>query len=231
MADRKNGSGAGKAVPPVTVAGTSGAASANGSTLRTRPMQPSEMASANGKPRPAAGGVPPIPIRPGQLRNAAAQRSYFFRSSYRLGDEPYDEIHPISDEAGRSLVGACGVSAGRFLTDHGQKRYWGFTAWLHDYASDGQFRAVGLVSRWANDHFADEIDDWRTEGDIDEVRLVDFDETIEIETTHLSAALSIEDVDYVQGVPPEAVFNRLAAQFDVEVRKAPEAGSAAEQVE
>ncbi len=224
--DRQNGR-QGQSAPPVT--GTNSANGLNGAIVRTRPMQPSEVANGNGKPRPSGGGVPPIPLRPGQLRSSLAQRSYSFRSSYRLGDEPYDEIHPISDEAGRSLVGACGVSAGRFLNDHGQKRYWGFTAWLHDYASDGQFRAVGLVSRWASDHFADEIDDWRVEGDIDEVRLVDFDETIEIETTHLSAALVIEDVDYVQGVPPEAVFNRLAAQFDVEVRGATEPGSAASQ--
>lgn len=193
-------------------------------------MQPSEAANANGKSRPAGrGSPPPIPLRPAQLGSPSPQRAYSFRSSYRLGDEPYDEIHPISDEAGRSLVGACGVSAARSTTDLGQKRYWGFTAWLHDYASDGQFRAVGLVSRWATDHFADEIDDWRAEGDIDEVRLVDFDATIEIETAHLSAALSIEDVDYVQGVPPEAVFNRLAAQFDVELRGATEPGSPAGQ--
>ena len=225
-ADRWNGTGAGRAVPPASVSSSNGA---NGAVVRTRPMQPSEVTNANGKARSAGRGAPPIPIRPGPLGGSSPQRSYSFRSSYRLGDEPYDEIHPISDEAGRSLVGACGVSAARFIADHGQKRYWGFSAWLHDYASDGQFRAVGLVSRWASDHFADEIDEWRVEGDIDEVRVVDFDETIEIETNHLSAALSIEDVDYVQGVPPDAVLNRLAAQFDVEVRGATEPGSAASQ--
>jgi hypothetical protein len=188
-------------------------------------MQPGDSSISNGKARGFGRTPAPIPVRPGQLGESEPRRTYSFRSSYRLGDEPYDEIHPISDEAGRALVGACGVSAARCLTDHGQKRYWGFTAWLHDYASDGQFRAVGLVSRWANDHFADEVDDWRTEGDIDDVRLVEFDEQIQIKTAHLAATLSIEDVDYVQGAPPEATFNRLAAQFDVEVAVAAQADS------
>lgn len=236
--EAKNGSAPGKTVPPPT--------KWTGPQMRTRPMEANEAASVNGNGRAASangntpktnvnGNAPaarrdvvPPPIKPVPLRSEPNPKGFSFRSSYRLGDEPYDEIHPISDDTGRSLVGACGVRGARFLNEHGQKRYWGFTAWLQDYAGEGQFRAVGLVSRWASDHLADQIDDWRDEGEIDEVRLVDFDARLAIETSLLAASMSIDDVDYVPGVPPEAIFNRLAAQFDVRVSRASETGRPSE---
>lgn len=181
-------------------------------------------AAASQPPRPVAQGTGAQAEMAAGARTATAElpRSQLsFRSGYRFGDEPYDEIHPIFDRRARALVGACGVSAARQIPGPGPTRYWAFTAWVHDYvSSQQQLKAVGLVSKWAYHNFGDEIDEWLRSGEIDELRQVDSGGCSRLETSNLGANLTVEEFEYGDGVPPEGYFTRLVAQFDVDLSPA-----------
>lgn len=180
------------------------------------------------RPSPMLGGVAsPARGSDRQLRELAGARTLTispaqasFRTSYGFGDEPYDEIHPILDRRNKTLAGACGVSAAREMSDEGPTRYWAFTAWVHDYVSQkDQLKSVGLVSKWAYEHFGDEIDEWLGSGEVDEVRQVEYGQVARLETSNLAVDLSIEEYDFGDELPSDGYFARLAAKFDVEIRR------------
>jgi hypothetical protein len=205
---------------------------APGAGSRLRPAGSDPIAQPPIRPQPAAQPVsrstprwsPTTERR--TARPTAARGQIRFRSSYNLGDEPYDEIHPIADPRTKALVGACGVSAAHRLAlphsadlDGAGTEYWGFTAWVQDYASEEQpLRAVGLVSHWAYLNCGEEINLWLRSGQIDELREVDTDEQIRLETPNISAVLTVEAFTHGDGMPTDAYLVDLATQFEVSLR-------------
>jgi hypothetical protein len=175
-------------------------------------------------PRPGNAGWSSPTVERRATRPIASRGQFRFRSSYSFGDEPYDEIHPIADPRTKALVGACGVSAAHRLSqstdsDGASTEYWGFTAWVQDYASEDQpLRAIGLVSHWAYLNCGEEINQWLRSGQIDELREVDTDEQMRLETPNISAVLTVEAFTHGDGMLKDAYLVDLATQFEVSLR-------------
>jgi hypothetical protein len=142
-------------------------------------------------------------------------RRVSFQSSYRLGDEPYDEIHPITDPATGTLVAACGLSSALKLESTTAPRYYAFTAWVQDYLSGEQLQAVGLVPRWALDAEGMRIDEWVREGQVEEVLPVHRGTATELKTDTLTTEVSIVDAEFGGSSEPDDHFTRLTVRFDV----------------
>lgn len=165
--------------------------------------------------RPAARAAASVRARPAPVRTPPRRTAY--QSVYRLGDDPYDEIHPIADPITGSLVAACGLTAALKIESSGAPRYYAFTAWVQDYVSGDQLHAVGLVTSWALENQRAEIDDWVKAGQIEEVYPVQPGLSGELRTDDLSTTVTIPDVDYGDyGGAKASYFSQLTVRFDVQ---------------
>jgi hypothetical protein len=150
--------------------------------------------------------------RPATAPQVAAEQPSF-ESTYTLGDDPFDSIHPIHDAAGE-LIGACGLSA----TEPGDRpgRYFGFTAWLQDYAAGNELSALGLVTRSGQIARSAGVNEWLRRGTIDDILPVEPGSEDRLETSRLSVRVSIVDSEYA---PPSTgtpgYFGRLSVRFEV----------------
>lgn len=142
-------------------------------------------------------------------------RRLSFESLYRLGDEPYDEIHPITDPTSGALVAACGLSSALAIDSGASSRYYAFTAWVQDYVSGEQLRAVGLVTPSAMDRARAQIDEWVRDGQVDEVLPVRNGVTTELATDTIATAVTVADVDRAESGGANEHFTRLSVRFEV----------------
>ncbi len=164
-------------------------------------------------PRPAVAGAARTgrDVAPPELRDTAERRT--FTAKYRLGDDPYDDVHPIVDDRGE-LIGACGLSATESSDRAG--RYYGFTCWLQDYVQPNELSAVGLVTRSGQIARSAAIAEWRRRGTIDEVHAVERGLQVGLRTSRIDAVVTIVDFDYTppaHGSP--GYFARLDVCLDV----------------
>lgn len=165
----------------------------------------------------------PLPARPGsrtatllkpRVSTAPPARRLSFESCYRLGDEPYDEIHPITDPSTGALVAACGLSSALKHDGPAASRYYAFTAWVQDYVSGEQLRAVGLVTPRALERERGRIDEWVREGQVDEVLPVRDGGTTELAADTITTSITVTDVDHDGGASSD-YFTRLTVRFEV----------------
>ena len=138
-----------------------------------------------------------------------------FQSCYRLGDDPYDEIHPITDPTTGALVAACGLSASLKLDSSTDARYDGFTAWLQDYVSGQELRSVGLVTRWGYEANSARIDRWVRDGEIEEVIPVHPGSTASLQTGTVTTEITVTEVAHGDGDASGKFFAGLTVRFDV----------------
>ncbi|HVC33698.1 MAG TPA: hypothetical protein VNL16_09335 [Chloroflexota bacterium] len=162
--------------------------------------------------RSASRGV--TSLRPRAAASAVARR-VSFESSYRLGDEPYDEIHPITDPTTGSLVAACGLGSALKLESTAAPRYYAFTAWVQDYVSGEQLHAVGFVTRSALDSEGARVDQWVREGQVDEVIPVRHGVTTDLKTDTITTRVSVVDVAHGDSGASDNYISRLTVRFDV----------------
>ncbi|MGH2460357.1 MAG: hypothetical protein ACRDIY_16000 [Chloroflexota bacterium] len=153
-------------------------------------------------------------LRP-RVAAIGAARRLSFESLYRLGDEPYDEIHPITDPASGALVAACGLSSALAIESDTASRYYAFTAWVQDYVSGEQLRAVGLVTPSAMDRARAQIDEWVREGQVDDVLAVRGGVKTDLSTDTITTTVAISDLDRAEGGGPNEHFTRLGVRFEV----------------
>ncbi len=146
---------------------------------------------------------------------ARAARTVSFQSTYHLGDEPYDEIHPITDPSTGTLVAACGLSSALKLASSTPPRYYAFTAWVQDYLSDEQLRAVGLVSRGALEGESAHVDAWAQEGQLEQVLSVQAGSMTRLKTETLTTDIRVEEADFGKSGVAATYFSRLTVRFEV----------------
>jgi hypothetical protein len=149
--------------------------------------------------------------RPSPASVAVERPSY--ESTYTLGDDPFDSIHPIHDAAG-DLIGACGLSATEPSDRPG--RYFGFTAWLQDYSTGNELSALGLVTRSGQIARSAGVNEWMRRGTIDDVLPVEPGAEDRLETSRLTVRVSIIDCEYAPpttGAP--GYFGRLGVRFEL----------------
>ena len=135
-----------------------------------------------------------------------------------MGDDPYDEIHPIVDRETGVLLGACGLSASKWLEPAGSGKFYAFTAWLHDYVSDQELRSVGIVSRWALDQGRNLTEEWLQSGAVDDIVEAKNGGITRLETGSLAGNVTINESHYNNGTPAQSHFSRLSIRFEIFVK-------------
>jgi hypothetical protein len=136
-----------------------------------------------------------------------------FESYYGLGEDPFDSIHPIHDARGE-LLGACGLSATEPSDRPG--RYYGFTAWLQDYAAGNDLSAVGLVTRAGQVARSAAVNEWLRRGTIDGVLSVERGADHRLSTPNVTVRITVVDVDYAPPSPGSpGYFGRLTVRFEL----------------
>ncbi|MBX6771453.1 MAG: hypothetical protein IRY83_06990 [Chloroflexi bacterium] len=187
--------------------------------------------------RNSTAGVSPIlpravnPAGVSRSRDAGLHPSRIarFESCYRLGDDPYDEIHPITDPTTGALMAACGLSSALSLAASSPGRYYAFTAWLQDYTGGEQFlRAAGLVTPWAARAAATSIDEWMRHGQVDVLLPVERGAVAELVTDHLKATVTVVDAAFGDAEQSAgAYFRELIVRFEIHPVTTADRGTAA----
>ncbi len=162
---------------------------------------------------------------PARAAAASSRSRVGFQSTYELGDDPYDEIHPIVDRETGVLLGACGLSASKWLEPAGSGKFYAFTAWLHDYVSDQELRSVGIVSRWALDQGRNLTEEWLQSGAIDDIVEAKNGGITRLETGSLAGNVTINESHYNNGTPAQSHFSRLSIRFEIFVKSGVSASS------
>jgi hypothetical protein len=139
-----------------------------------------------------------------------------FQSTYRRGDDPFDEIHPVLDPTSGSLVAACGLNSTLKYDSGKTARWYAFTAWVQDYARDEQLFATGLVAPGAIDAQQEEIDTWVERGQVDVVLPAERGATTRVGDDDLSATITVVNVEYGrEGRGQAADIAQLTVKFEV----------------
>ena len=155
---------------------------------------------------------------PARAAAATSHGRVGFQSTYELGDDPYDEIHPIVDRETGVLLGACGLSASKWLEPAGSGKFYAFTAWLHDYVADQELRSVGIVSRWALDQGRNLTEEWLQSGGVDDVIEAKNGGVTRLETGSLAGNVTINESHYNNSTPAQSHFSRLSIRFEIFVK-------------
>ncbi len=155
---------------------------------------------------------------PARAAAASSHGRVGFQSTYELGDDPYDEIHPIVDRETGVLLGACGLSASKWLEPAGSGKFYAFTAWLHDYVADQELRSVGIVSRWALDQGRNLTEEWLQSGAVDDVIEAKNGGVTRLETGSLAGNVTINESLYNSSTPAQSHFSRLSIRFEIFVK-------------
>lgn len=178
--------------------------------ITTRPMT---AASTLEKARPIFQRPPraPTPQTPGLAHLS-------FEAVYRLGDDPFEEVHPIGE--GESLVGACGLTATLRLDAPGLHRYYAFTAWVQDYLGDETVRAVGLVSKWGEETRPAPMQEWVRSIPIERVLRAERNLEATLETKNIAVGMTVLDFSYGRDSqnPTDSYFTNLQVKFNVTVK-------------
>lgn len=155
---------------------------------------------------------------PARAAAASSHGRVGFQSTYELGDDPYDEIHPIVDRETGVLLGACGLSASKWLEPAGSGKFYAFTAWVHDYVADQELRSVGIVSRWALDQGRNLTEEWLQSGAVDDVIEAKNGGVTRLETGSLAGNVTINESLYNNSTPAQSHFSRLSIRFEIFVK-------------
>lgn len=196
------------------------------------PTAPVAVAPARRAPRAAVLAEPEVELAPVVAPAAPARRTEVarpaarprprarlltFESSYRLGDDPYDEIHPIIDPVSGALIAACGLNASLKIergTDNAPSGYYAFAAWMQDYVNGETLNAVGLVTGGALQTDRASVESWVERGQIDSVVVADPGTTTELLASDLRAKVSVVEAGVVE-TEAGAYFDSLTIRFEV----------------
>lgn len=155
-------------------------------------------------------------IRRSRGATAVATRPSVFQSSYRFGDDPFEEIHPISDPRTGGLIAACGLTATLHLDSGRSGGYYAFTAWIQDYAGGDELHAAGLVAPGATEIERKSIDSWVQSGQVDTVLPIEPNATVVVGTDDIKATISVIKVEYgADDRMPEAYITSLDVRFEI----------------
>lgn len=172
-----------------------------------------EAPAAAARPQPAGARTATLTrSRPAVVRPT---RRLSFQSSYRRGDDPFDEIHPITDPSTGALVAACGLSAALRHEGAVLSHYYAFTAWVQDYVSGEELRAVGLVTPAALHTESTRIEEWVRDGAIDDVLAAEPGASAELRTDTVAATVTVVAVDHGRDADETTAFAGLTVHFDV----------------
>jgi hypothetical protein len=154
-------------------------------------------------------------------RPAAAtrvRRAPVFQSSYTIGDDPFDEIHPISDPTSGSLIAACGLSAALKVESVDVGGYFAFTAWVQDYVNGEDLHAAGLIAPGAPDSARGQIEGWVRGGQIDTVLPLERGASAQVGTADLAATVTVVAVAFGHDRSSRDSFvSELTVRFDIEL--------------
>lgn len=156
----------------------------------------------------------PEPTR-AAARSRPRARRLTFESCYRLGDDPFDEIHPIIDPVSGTLVAACGLNASLKSGDgHNGAGYFAFAAWIQDYVNGETLNAVGFVTRPALQAERERVEAWIERGQIDSVLVGDRGVATELTASDLNAKVTVLEASTVDS-PAGSYFEGLTVRFEV----------------
>ena len=140
-----------------------------------------------------------------------------YQSMYRLGDDPFDEIHPIKDANTGGLIAACGLSSALKFDSRKVGGYYAFTAWIQDYGNADELHAAGLVAPGAPDAARGQIESWVRGGQIDTVVSLEVGASALIGTPDLAATITVIDVEFgMSGDEEDSYVTRLNLKFEVQ---------------
>jgi hypothetical protein len=170
------------------------------------PVPPSSIAMSEVRLDDQTAAGVDAPYRPVVLRNVAGRRSRapvatarpnkVFQSHYRIGDDPFEEIHPIADPRTGGLIAACGLTATLRLDSVRSGGYYAFTAWIQDYSGGDELHAAGLVAPGSTEIARGAIDSWVRSGQVDTVLPLEAGTTTNVGTDEIRAAITVVDVSY-----------------------------------
>ena len=169
----------------------------------------------------------------GEVSAVEANRS--FASRYRLGDDPFDEVHPILDPSTGLLIGACGLSAALQGKSAEGRGYYAFLVWVHDYLTPQSFKGIGLTTRWRIREKGEGLTSWVQSSMVEDLAAAETGFKTSIRTRHLLVDISLPEVECLpdeEGLP-DGYFRSLAIKFEVsmlraETRTARSAGDSSE---
>jgi hypothetical protein len=164
---------------------------------------------------PSASSPDRVQVSGALTRTRPRARRLTFESSYRLGDDPFDEIHPIIDPVSGTLVAACGLNASLKI-DQGNDTsgYYVFTAWIQDYVNGEALNAVGLVTRGALQTQRSQIEVWIERGQIDAVLVGERGTATELSASDLKAKVAVLEASVVESAS-SSYFDALTVRFEV----------------
>ncbi len=156
-------------------------------------------------------------VRRSRSAVATANRPTVFQSQYRLGDDPFEEIHPIADPRTGGLVAACGLTATLHLDSARTGGYYAFTAWIQDYAGGDELHAAGLVAPGATEVARSAIDSWVRSGQVDTVLSLEPGASAVIGTEDIKATVSVVGVTYGDDARvADAFVTNLNVRFEIQ---------------
>jgi hypothetical protein len=146
-----------------------------------------------------------------------ARRPITFQSQYRMGDDPFEEIHPIADPRTGGLIAACGLTATLRLDSVRSGGYYAFTAWIQDYAVGDELHAAGLVAPGSTEVARGAINSWARSGQVDTVMALEPGTATVVGTDDLKATINVVDVSYGKDDRiADAYITGLTVRFDVQ---------------
>ncbi|MCL4458548.1 MAG: hypothetical protein M1136_12195 [Chloroflexi bacterium] len=159
-------------------------------------------------------------LRTGPLPQSRPEKILSFQSHYEMGEDPYDEIHPVIDRLSGRVIGACGLSSAAKFGRSSPGRYYAFTAWAHDYLSGESLKSIALVSRWLQSEKPHIFSAWIEKSSVDQVIPVQEKATATLETANLRIDLTILEATYESNEDQtETCFSRLVVKFDTKIKQ------------
>jgi hypothetical protein len=159
-----------------------------------------------------------MPIRSAARTNRRASGATY-QSTYRLGDDPFDEIHPIADPVSGGLIAACGLSSALKFDSLKVGGYYAFSAWIQDYGNADELHAAGLVAPGAPEAARGQIESWVRSAQIDTVLSLEVGATALIGSTDLAATITVVDVEFgLSGDDEDGYVTELVLKFEVQRR-------------
>lgn len=161
------------------------------------------------------------PIRSAVRPNRKAS-GVLYQSTYRLGDDPFDEIHPIADPVSGGLIAACGLSSALKFDSLKIGGYYAFSAWIQDYGNAEELHAAGLVAPGAPEAARSQIEGWVRSAQLDTVLSLEVGASALIGSTDLAATITVVDVEFgLSGDEEDSYVTELVLKFEVQRRVEP----------
>ncbi|MCL4535029.1 MAG: hypothetical protein M1370_07725 [Bacteroidetes bacterium] len=164
-------------------------------------------------PRPWGVEPPPEPVaEPGRLLLS-------FQSTYRAGQDPYQEVYPILEDQTAVLIGACGLSPGLASDPSRPERYHTMVVWLHDYRNPHVLRNTVLVSRGLYYDRPQDLEDWLNSQPIQAALPAEPGRSMTLEGAALRARVSVLEVETEPMSNPSGPIAWLVLRFDITLKQ------------